>query len=209
MEETRDRIFDLTPSGHVGLDLVNAIDWRTSDRPKELLTSYADLVRWGLHTGLLSEQEAGALRRGAGRRPAEAEDVLSRAVALREALYRIFSAHRSGSSVRAADLERLNGELHGGLSRMRVARAGGGFAWEWRDAKSALDVMLWKTARAACELLISPELGLVRECAGEGCGWLFLDTSRNGRRRWCDMAVCGNRSKASRHYYRRKEGVRA
>jgi predicted RNA-binding Zn ribbon-like protein len=52
-------------------------------------------------------------------------------------------------------------------------------------------------ARAAGELLTSPEPRVVRACPGRGCGWLFLD--RRGRRRWCDMAVCGNRAKARRH----------
>ena len=58
--------------------------------------------------------------------------------------------------------------------------------------------------RSAAELLTSPDLPLVRECAGYDCGWLFMDTTKNRSRRWCDMATCGNRAKGRRHYERRR-----
>ena len=48
------------------------------------------------------------------------------------------------------------------------------------------------------------ELSRVKMCPGENCGWLFIDETRNARRRWCSMETCGNRAKASRHYHRRK-----
>ncbi len=62
--------------------------------------------------------------------------------------------------------------------------------------------MLWLIADAAAALLTSPRLALVRQCSGEECTWLFVDTSKNHRRRWCDMRDCGNRAKARRHYER-------
>jgi len=68
-----------------------------------------------------------------------------------------------------------------------------------------LTSLLWPVARAATALLTSSDLARVRECADDACGWLFLDHSRNGSRRWCDMADCGNRAKARRYRERRKE----
>ncbi|MCL4370559.1 MAG: CGNR zinc finger domain-containing protein [Chloroflexi bacterium] len=68
--------------------------------------------------------------------------------------------------------------------------------------------MLWPVARSAGELLTSSELGRVRKCAGYPCGRLFLDTSRNQSRRWCDMKSCGNLAKARRHYARIRAGTR-
>ncbi|MCB0153982.1 MAG: CGNR zinc finger domain-containing protein, partial [Anaerolineae bacterium] len=56
---------------------------------------------------------------------------------------------------------------------------------------------------SAAELLTSDRLNRVGQCAGESCGWLFLDTTRNHSRRWCEMEHCGNRAKAKRHYRRR------
>lgn len=76
------------------------------------------------------------------------------------------------------------------------------FVWGWDDAAPALDRPLWPVARSLAELLTSDELPRVRECAADNCAWLFIDTSKNRSRRWCDMAVCGNRAKARRHYAR-------
>jgi len=54
-------------------------------------------------------------------------------------------------------------------------------------------------AHSALDLLRSPMHGRIRECAGAGCGWLFVDTSKAARRRWCSMESCGNRAKVQRH----------
>ena len=83
---------------------------------------------------------------------------------------------------------------------------GGGFAWRWKR-DDGLDRILWPVAWSAAELLTEGPLARVREYPGDdNCGWLFLDTSRNGSRRWCDMSTCGNRAKA-RRYYRRVSGA--
>src|SRR5580704_15548830 len=58
---------------------------------------------------------------------------------------------------------------------------------------------------AAGDLLAGPRLDRVRRCANPECGWLFLDDSRAGKRRWCSMQSCGNRAKARRHYHRSRE----
>ena len=49
------------------------------------------------------------------------------------------------------------------------------------------------------DLLTDGPLTTIRVCEGRSCGWLFLDTSRNRTRRWCDMKICGNRAKARRY----------
>ena len=201
MAKEEKRLFNLTLAGQLSLDLVNTVDWRTSGHPQELLNSYGDLVRWGRHTGLLSEPEGRRLMREAGRRPAEADQVLESALALRETLYRIFSAVAKGRRAEAPDLDYLNGKLSKALSGRHVAPAPEeGYVWNWTRRESDLGWLLWEVARAAGDLLTSRDLKKLRECAGEGCAWMFLDTSRNRSRRWCSMAVCGNRAKARRHY---------
>lgn len=81
--------------------------------------------------------------------------------------------------------------------------AAGRFAWSWADEPLDLEMPLWPIARSAAELLTSPAaLPTLRLCASERCAWLFLDTSRNGSRRWCSMRTCGNRAKARRHHAR-------
>jgi predicted RNA-binding Zn ribbon-like protein len=64
--------------------------------------------------------------------------------------------------------------------------------------------VLWPVIRSAADLVTSPDISQIRECGAPDCNWLFLDRSRSGRRRWCDMSTCGNRAKARRYYSRHR-----
>jgi len=189
------------------LDFANTLSWRDSDRQHDWLDSYANLVEWGLLVGTLSDETAKRLHREAARRPVEAEQVLKGAVELREALYRIFSAISAGSSPPAADVDALNAALAEALTHLRLFPGADLFAWDWIGEAGALDRMLWPVARSAADLLTSEDLNRVGECQGDGCGWLFMDMSRNRSRRWCDMGDCGNRAKARRYYRRKKASL--
>lgn len=190
--------------GRLSLDFTNTVAWHAGDYPQERLTSYADLVAWSQHTGILTDQEAQCLLKEAARRPGEATAVLERAIALREVIYRIFSAISGGRPPEAADLATLNAELSHAMARSQIFPTAEDFAWEWVGAEDVLDRMLWAVVRDAADLLTSDDLDRVGECAGDGCGWLFLDLSRNRSRRWCAMKDCGNRAKARRFYKRRR-----
>jgi predicted RNA-binding Zn ribbon-like protein len=91
----------------------------------------------------------------------------------------------------------LNRELEAAMAASTVAPSGEGFVWGWPESTSEPDLArtLWPLARSAAELLVSPERYRLRQCGGEGCGWVFLDETRGGRRRRCEMANCGNRSR--------------
>ena len=188
--------------GWLCLDFANTADWHASDQPVEYLTSYAELVAWSRHAGILAEEQGERLLKAAARCPADAAAVLQKALSLREAIYRIFSAISSGSRPPAADLAAFNAELGRSLACSRIALTAEGFAWDWNGGEDTLDRMLWPVVRDAAELLTSEELDRVGQCADDRCGWLFLDSSRNRSRRWCSMEDCGNRAKARRHYRR-------
>lgn len=190
--------------GRPSLDFANTADWHASDQPVEFLTSYADLVAWSQHVGILTDDQAQRLFKEAARRPADATIALRQAIALREAIYRIFSAISHGRLPQAADLATLNAELSRAMAQSRIVSTAEGFTWDWIDAEGALDQMLWPVVHDAAALLTSKELDRVRECADGRCGWLFLDTSRNRSRRWCSMEDCGNRAKSRRHYERKR-----
>jgi predicted RNA-binding Zn ribbon-like protein len=162
------------------------------------LNDYFDLLAWGLHTKLLSEGEAQALAREAGRRDKEAAATLKRAVALRGTLYRICAAITHQARTRATDLDLLNQELNVAHGRVQLRAGEGNFIWEWTGAKNALDQMLWRVADSAAEMLTTDDLARLRGCPGEDCGWMFLDVSKNGRRQWCNMQDCGNLAKVRR-----------
>jgi predicted RNA-binding Zn ribbon-like protein len=186
--------------GRLSLDFANTADWHASDHPVEFLT-------WSQHVGILTAHQAQRLLKKAARRPEDANAVLERAIALREAIYQIFSAISRGHPPQAADLATFNAELSGALAQSRIVSTAEGFAWDWAAAEDALDQMLWPVVHDAAGLLTSEELDRVGQCADDRCGWLFLDTSRNRSRRWCSMEDCGNRAKA-RRYYERKRAVK-
>lgn len=189
--------------GRLCLDFANTVGGRESGAASaqvvsDKLNDYSDLVAWSRHAGILAEDEARALLREGERRGADAAAALERAVALREAIYRICKATLSGERLKTADLETLNAELLEARSHERLVCAADSFTWEWVDAKKALDRMLWPIARSAAEILTTGDLSRLRECGGAGCGWLFEDVSRNRSRQWCVMQDCGNRAKVQR-----------
>jgi predicted RNA-binding Zn ribbon-like protein len=201
--EQRASCFGLSTLG-LCLDFANTLKDRLTGDPQETLKRYDDLLAWGRLQDLLTEQEVEHLAQVATRRPAEAVSVLERAIVLREAVYRTFSAVAAGRSSRPADLTTLNASLAAALASLRIVVGREGFAWAWAGGEEALDRVVWPAALSAAGLITSGERRAVRECAAPNCGWLFLDTTRNRSRRWCDMKVCGNRAKARRHYERQK-----
>ncbi len=88
------------------------------------------------------------------------------------------------------------------MNHRQVSPDGEKFGWKWVGIDHQLDSLLWPVAKTATELLVSDNLTRVKRC--DGCSWLFLDTTRDARRRWCDMKLCGNRAKARRHYDRKR-----
>lgn len=185
------------------LDFVNTVAWHASDQPQELLTEYEALVLWSARAGLLDADAAKALLTEAAGRPAAARAALKRARELRECLYRLFVTVIRGQAPDASDLSQFNAALSSAMRRVRLVPARDGFAWDWERGQGDLDAMLWPILRSAAELLVSERRSRLGQCADDrGCGWLFLDTTRNRSRRWCEMEDCGNRAKARRHYRR-------
>ncbi len=187
------------------LDFVNTVGGRlpagggvgTRVRDDKLV-SYPDLVAFGVHAGLVGEARGrGLLRRGQAR-PGAARATLERALAFREALYRTLRTVMRGRRPSEADLEVINAEVLACRNREALAARREGLRWEWRDGAERLEAPLWPVVRAAAALLTSRDLARLRQCGGERCGWLFLDRSRNRRRRWCSMDDCGNLEKVRR-----------
>jgi predicted RNA-binding Zn ribbon-like protein len=160
------------------------------------------LVAWGREAGALSESEAEELLRRGAEQPAAAQSALHDAVVLRAALHGIFVDLIEDDAPEPSVLGTFNAMLTRALSHRRLVAAGSGLSWGWTVGAAELDRPLWPVALSAAELLVSDELRRVRQCAGNDCGFLFLDAGRGPGRRWCNMAHCGNRAKARRHYQR-------
>ena len=194
--------------GRLCLDFVNTIDPRRAGEGLDSLASYDDVLDWFEMVDVPLPRSISWLRRRAKMAAEDASRAHRQTVAMREALYALLNASRVGGGVRPSDVAKLNDALGESIGhRVLAAAQRGGVREEWRPADSLTQV-LWPVAIDAWDLLTEPELGLVRQCpldAG-GCGWLFLDTSRAGNRRWCDMRTCGNRAKVRAHYSRTARG---
>jgi predicted RNA-binding Zn ribbon-like protein len=190
----------LAARAELPLAFANTLHWHASDHPHETLHRYEDLLAWAAEKGVLARQHADALSRRARRDPGAADGVLRRAIALREAIYRVFVARIAGAAPAREDVAVLNRELQRALPHYRVEIGAGGAAWHLAAPDAQLDLPLWPVVQAAVELLLSGDLaGRVGQCADPGgCGWLFLDLSKNRSRRWCSIADCGNRAKQRR-----------
>jgi predicted RNA-binding Zn ribbon-like protein len=194
--------------GDPALDLVNTVDWTPRGPENELLTDAADLVAWATGAGVVSAAAAGRLTALARARPRDAAAALDRAMSLRGTLRRLFLEVARGAPTPAAlaAFDRFLPEVHRQLTLVPAPaaerRRGRAATWTWRDGDD-LDAVLWPVARSAADLLVSTEAGQVRVCGGAACGWLYVDRSRNGLRRWCQMETCGTREKSRR----RRSGV--
>ena len=198
------QIFDLT-GGLLCLDFANTVDDRTEIHPQELLMSFKDLVSWSQQAQVLTEQEVQRLFKKAGQHTSEATRVLKRAVDIREAIFRIFKAVAEDVSPEDEDLVSLSAAIADAQNHAQIVYKENGFTWDcWVGKASDLDCMLWPVVRSAADFLTSDDLDTVRVCASDSCDWLFIDTSKNHSRRWCNMKSCGNREKARRFYTRKK-----
>jgi predicted RNA-binding Zn ribbon-like protein len=199
---------DATPHGEGGrlcLAAVNTVLWRRSGEPIDRLGGYPDLLRYVARAGWL-DRFGPDLETTAVQHPRRAEAAFRRAVELREALFRLFSAVAAGGEPAAADLAALNGPLAAGLGRLAIlphALPGNRYAASWPGGGAELDLPAWQVAVSAGDLLTGTELDRVKQCPGDRCGWLFYDESRNRSRRWCDSRECGNRERVRAHYHRR------
>ena len=174
-------------AGRLSLDLCSTLLWRYVS-PVEQLREPGDLVRW-LHEG------------GVRPVPAAAHDHdLNAARALREAIYELVHDRIAGRALSAAAVATLNA-MASPPDPVPAVTAEGLVAW---TADAPLAAALSRVARDAIELLTGTSSARVRECAAPDCAFLFIDTSRPGRRRWCAMNRCGNREHVREHRRRQR-----
>ena len=190
-------------AGNVCLDFANTLDDRHT-KPKELLTSYIDLARFGEDAGLLTPTQVDRLFEKSYTFADEAEKALRWARELREAIHDVFWAVINQRPAPPAALARVNADAQAAAQHLRLVQVNEHFEWRFDDL-GGFDGILWPLARAAAELLASDQLPFVKACLSKECEWFFLDTSKNHHRRWCDMTKCGNRAKVRRFYARQKQ----
>jgi predicted RNA-binding Zn ribbon-like protein len=188
--------------GSLALDFANTAGGRFLAESSEHLLAPADVIDWSLHAG--AADAATAQRAGAviAKDSEEGGKLLRHAVQLREAIHRAGMAIAHGEGAATADLDIVKDFARKAIAAAAlVPTASAGYAFDFSGAPTEF-ALLGPVAWSAIELLQHGRLDRLKECPGDDCGWLFIDTSKNGSRRWCDMATCGNRSKVNRHRHR-------
>jgi predicted RNA-binding Zn ribbon-like protein len=180
-------------AGDVALDFVNTAEERGHPAAGDALVAPADLLLWGQRRGLLAHS--------AGLGPDAAAE-LERACRARDLLYDLFFARLHGQAPAAAPLAAL-AELARAAYQAGSLRAGadGGVTWQWPPAELASVRHVAVTSGA--ELLRAGPSSRLKQCPGDHCGWIFLDTTKRGNRRWCLMSECGQDAKGARRRARR------
>ena len=181
------------PDDDLCLAYANTRYWRGTPAPTEELNGPDDLWRWVRSVARLPPLLLDRI--------GSSNLIFDDAIRLRETIHRCFAATAGGRQPPDDDLVALNAVLALAPPRRRL-RVGG---WEIGTPDPSGSVLLAPTLWSAADLLVGTRLQRVRQCANPECGWLFLDGSKSGNRRWCSMSACGNRAKAHRHYQKQKQ----
>jgi predicted RNA-binding Zn ribbon-like protein len=189
--------------GNLALDFVNTVTGRGT-LPRDWLDDYHALVRWASFTGRFPTKSMAHLSRLAKHRPGQADRALRRSKLLREALYSVAAAVASDRTPGQAQLLVIDGVRRGATGAARLVVKDSRLHFHWSVERSGLALIQHLVTMEAVELLGAMEPDRLRLCDGTNCGWMFIDRSKNGRRRWCDMAMCGNVAKARRFRGRRR-----
>ncbi len=187
------------------LSYANTKSWRGSERPVEKLHDLAGLLDWIEGSAGVSAQATQAIRELARDHQKRTARVFAAAIALREVIFRTFCAIATGEPISGQDFVVLKSALADGPERNQLERAGDGYAWRVEQPRLSASDLLASVLWSAGDLVFSAQQRRLRQCANEQCLWLFVDESKSGSRRWCDMASCGNRAKARRHYSKVKQ----
>jgi len=195
--------------GSLCLDFVNTVHHRYRPASRDYLDCHSAWLSWSVHAGAVSPGEAQRLEARALSEPRLADRVFERALAFRSTAHAILLArvrHCGFGAALVADLDELL--TRSAPLRILAPDRQGEWTWSWREDVLDLDRPLFAVAHSLAELLQTAPADRVKECpAPDGCGWFFLDETRNASRRWCSMKHCGTSSKVRRYAQKKKKRV--
>ena len=186
--------------GDPALDLINTVDWTSRGPEGERLETFEQLTGWAEGAAVIDAAAGRRLRRIGEERPRAAESAVVHAHRVRGVLRELFGAVAGGgpAGTALARFNRLLGEALAGVEVVPGAAPGAPYQLRWRGEGFEPRTVVWRVLWSAAALLRSDEVANVRVCDGDDCGWMYVDRSRNGLRRWCQMRTCGTREKTRR-----------
>jgi predicted RNA-binding Zn ribbon-like protein len=193
--------------GTLCLHLVNTVEWRAQPaHALDVLYTPDDLAHWTRHVGLADAAEEAVQHAVVRSHPVMAERELAATTTLREAIHDAVRAIVEGQPPPGTALETIRASYAEALAAATLAADAAGAI---RPVFDPADLRLARHSAAASAIALLGDADLhprLHRCDGWDCGWLFLDTSRGGRRRWCSMDGCGSRAKMRRRYARLNPG---
>ncbi|MGC9959356.1 CGNR zinc finger domain-containing protein [Roseiarcus sp.] len=188
----------------LALDFANTESGRGFPSHENHLREAEHVAQWLRHAKALPADDADWLEGEVSKRADLAADLLTQAIALREAIHDIGAALGRRAKPPAASLADLSAVHARCVAKAALAPGVLSCRWRWSVRAAPVEAALGPIALAAVKLFTEGDLHRIRECGGHACGWLFYDRSKNNRRRWCEMEVCGNRAKQRRLAARRR-----
>jgi predicted RNA-binding Zn ribbon-like protein len=190
--------------GDAALDFINTVTGR-DQLPRDWLDSYTRLLEWAALVRLLPENILRALTRRTKTEPKTAAAALTRAKVFRETLFALLKGIVSGSAPPKNLLALLREYWIAGTDAHELRFDDGRVVAELRNDAADFDLITSMIAYRLVEYVLPLPKDRLRICHGPNCSWLFIDSSKAGRRRWCDMAVCGNAAKSRRFQKRSRQ----
>ena len=193
-------------AGDLALDFANSESGRGHPAGQDHLRAPLDVAAWLGHAGVLDEREAAGLRARVESDNSLGAALFGEARRLREDIHAVGSAIARRTPPPASALASLAATHARCIACAALAPREARRQWRWSVGETPLEAALGPVALAAVTLLTDRDPDRIKECGGVACGWLFYDASKNGRRRWCEMEICGNRAKQRRHAARSRGG---
>ena len=198
------KISDMTlDGGRLCLDFINTVHDRFEEPQRDYLKNSNDLMDWSKKTGILDDTLYLLLMKRAVSDHAGTKKFFDTTIDLRKLLYSIFLEISHNRKVKNKDLSEFSAVVSETLSKVRIGQKQLIFSSEWKDMTDNLDRITWPIIKDAYDLMLLNKSGRIKECPK--CGWLFFDSSKNGKRKWCSMETCGSRAKATEWYHRQKK----
>jgi len=187
--------------GQCSLDLVNTVSWPGLPREHDWFDPVGNVPTWAVAAGILDPRSAHRLSEWVTADAKRSTRELTTARRIRSTVTAVLAPFIRGETAPSKAVEALNRLWVRAASRRRLTadRDAYQMAWTFIEPASFEDLLAPAVLNAA-EVLTGLDPARLGNCPA--CKWLFYDTTRNGRRTWCDMADCGSRAKARRHYQR-------
>ena len=197
--------------GRLCLDFVNSVGGREEQEEKsypeniivkDKLENFNDFAAWAKDIGIITESERRYLLNSPEKKVTD--QTFKKAIELRESLFKLIYNVINQFDPDEETIQILNREYSIANENRRLVYKDNKIEWQFSKDPLKPDYLIWLIAESAVKLLSSELISRVKICSGDDCGWLFLDTSKNKSRQWCDMKDCGNVAKVRRFRERQK-----